>query len=135
MTARQKQFLLAVEAVASLGFFVWLRWYSGFWRHGWAGLLLGFLYALLAFQGIPAQELLAKRSDISRRVYLVCAAVFLLSGCLNLERFLAAGRTDDGFFGTLMLALALQQGIICLRLSKRARSETGVGQSTHINHV
>jgi len=134
MSSRQNKLLQAVEACACLGLFIWLRWYSSFWRYSWTGLILATLFGLFAFQGIPAQQALAKHNDIPRRVYVLGAVGFLLFGFLTLKRFLMAGKTDDGFFGILMLALGLQQAIIYLRLSRRTDSGTGTAQSTHINH-
>jgi len=113
-----------IEASALLSIFIWLRWYSGFWRHGWVGLCFGLALNLAVLQGTPAQQAIAVHYEIPRRLYAAGTIVFTLMGIGELRNFVMASKADDGFWGVSTLALALAQGIIFVRLSRSEKPGT-----------
>jgi hypothetical protein len=134
MTPRQHTLLGALEACAFLALYIWVRWYSGFWRYGWVGLCLGAVLGLMALQGIALQQALAVRHDIPKRAYVIGAIVFFFLGVETLKHFFTTPTADNAFFGLLILVLSLQQAIIAVRLFRPGHRGAVAAHANHINH-
>ena len=116
--------------------YAWLRSWSGLWHYRGTGVLMGLALAVYAQQGSQAGYSVAKRYEVPRRVYLVGALVFTVSGVLTLRRFLLAGSGDDGFFGVVLLTLAIDQAFVYRWLFRKGTADLPIDdQKPRLNHV
>ncbi|MGA8502373.1 MAG: hypothetical protein WB683_12555 [Candidatus Sulfotelmatobacter sp.] len=114
--------------------FVWLRSWSGLWQYGWTGVLFGLALGLYALRGVRASYDIARRYDIPGRVYIVGIVVFAGRGAVTLKHFLVGWRSDDGFFGILLLSLAINEALVFRRL-RHDRTEPVVNErKPRLNH-
>jgi hypothetical protein len=125
--ARGNRWIEIASACVLVILYAWLRSVSGLWQYRWTGVLMGLALGY-ARRGRQAGYDIAKRYDVPRRVYLVGAVVFTVSGTLTLRRFVFAGGSDDGFFGVLLLSLAIDQAIIYRWLAKRETTELPIDE-------
>jgi len=66
---------------------------------------------------------------------LVGAVVFSVSGTLTLRRLIFAGSSDDGFFGVVLLTLAIGQAFIYRGLPKKDTTEILIDEhKPKLNH-
>jgi hypothetical protein len=97
--------------------FVGLRWWSGLWAYRWTGFSFGLTLGLFGLRGIRTGLDISRRYDIPRRVHLVGSVVFTAMGTVTLKHFLPNGGSDDGFFGVVLLALAIKEALVYYRFA------------------
>ncbi len=132
--AHGNRWLEIALACVSLTVFVWLRSWSGLWQYRWTGVLFGLALSLYAQRGVRASYGIAKRHDTPVRVHIVGIVVFIALGVVTLKRFLVSWHSDDGFFGVLLISLAINEALVRRRLW-HDRTESPVnGHKPRLNH-
>lgn len=132
---RGKRWLDIALACVLMILYVFLRSWSGLWQYRWTGVLMGLALGFYAWRGRQAGYDIAKRYDVPRRVYMVGAVVFSVSGTITLRQFVFAGSSDDGFFGVVLLTLAINQAFVYRGLSKKDTTELLMDEHTpKLNH-
>jgi hypothetical protein len=129
-----------------VGLFVWLRWSSGLWQYRWTGFCFGIAFVLgtSLMPGRARKRIdFARRYDIPDRVSLVGNIGSLALGAIILKSFFFGGSffssgsragSDDGFFGVVLLASAID-GAYLFWLSNREASRAGGQESNdNLNH-
>ena len=101
---------------------VWLRWYSGLWEYRWTGFGFGLVVALCTLRSrgtAQAQIDFARKYNVPKRVSVIgniagvaIGTSLMWSFFTGKAVFFSAGtraRSDDGFFGVVLLASALNE--------------------------
>ncbi|HVM93628.1 MAG TPA: hypothetical protein VMT67_12490 [Terriglobales bacterium] len=102
------------------GLFVWLRWFSRLWQYRWTGLLFGFVYVLTSLWNprklMPWHDQIRRYWSPKVAWFAEIVAPLALGGIIMRHFFTGSAffsfgpkaGSDDGFFGVVILASAVE---------------------------